>query len=241
LELPDFLQSGFATATDKRTRLSTWILATETFGAAKIRIHTCPRDGTIQREHESVYRYISVSHDYPDDLWLNYDQERNPDPLQFFAGKRIDGIESIHFGAVEHSASSQVGCWDFLQSDCGGVLVGSNGFRNVLERHAADDCQIIPVSIGGIVSQNLFAINIMNNLDCIDLKHSIHESIEYGGLKTTSIRNYAFKPNSLGNHQLVRSVTESNHGFLPNVEVVGPKLGEAIDQARLTGITLRIR
>jgi hypothetical protein len=175
---------------------------------------------------------LTIAHDYPDSLWLQYDWKKSPDHLLFYACKRLDPRRVAPVVGLRSRASVQrFRSFDYLVSD--GPDFVSERFANLLRRLASSDVQLIEATVrqGGKSIGKLYVPNMLHHIDFIDRRRSVVED-EDENIGTT-YRKICYKPGSLGKHAIAKD-SDSLHGNI----LVSETLARACREQNLLGFGL---
>jgi hypothetical protein len=153
-----------------------------------------------------MYYVTSVSENYPDSYWFEYDHDKSPDYLSFQSGSIITNIDTRPvFKLNKNISKKKLLEFDFLMSDGGDFI--SQKFANLIKSISPDDVQIIEADcfLNETPIGPYFIANILNIIPCADMTKSSYRPLmrnsANGPFKFTSI---VFIENSLNGHLIVR-------------------------------------
>jgi len=183
------------------------------------------------RTATSPYFLLTIAANYPNRLWLQYDWEKSPDHLRFYACRRLNLRKVTPILGLDRRASlDRFRSLDYFVSD--GPDLVSVRFADLLRRIAASDVQLIEATVhqSGKSVGKLFIPNILHHIDFVDRRRSVVEDKDENG---TNYRKMCFKPGSLGNHAIAKD-SDSLRGNI----LVSETLATACTQQKLVGFEL---
>lgn len=175
---------------------------------------------------------MSVSEDYPESYWFEYDHEYSPDFLSFQNGTYVDNIETPPVFSIKKNISAKkLGEFDFLMSDGGDFI--SKKFANLINDISPADVQLIEAKV--FIKNDFFGIyfipNILNIIPCANMEKSSYKpvlrSAPNGPIKFTKT---VFIDNSLGEHLIVRCQED------PETIVVSEAFVQACKSNKILGV-----
>lgn len=153
-----------------------------------------------------TYYVLSVSDDYPDNYYFEYDHSSSPNYLSFRSGVLFNKSSSEPtFRSSAKVNVDRLMSYDFFMSDGGDFI--SSKFADLILNFAPHDVQLInaDVYVGNKNIKGFKIPNITSLVSCIDMKKSIFKPViksDPDGPK--SFTRYEFIEGSLGSHKIVR-------------------------------------
>jgi hypothetical protein len=158
-----------------------------------------------------MYHKWSVSSDYPDSYWFEYDRYESPDHLLFKQGRPIDKLEGRpKFRLNKKVSLRRLSTFDYLLSD--GPDLVSPRLGRLLTSLASEDVQCFgaEVYVGASELEGYQVPNITQLVPCLDRDRSDYEPLlSYMPDGPIHIRKAAYIPGSLGRHLVVRMLEDN--------------------------------
>ncbi|WP_338771745.1 DUF1629 domain-containing protein [Massilia sp. METH4] len=179
-----------------------------------------------------MYYVLSISDDYPESYWFNYDHGGSPNYLLFHAGKRFESLETPPVFRLDRQIGDErLSRLDFLMSD-GGDFV-SLKFAELMRTVAAKDVQLIEadVYVAGKKLLGYHIANIAHLVECIDMKNSAYTPLfrsDPGG--PIKFSRMEFVDDGLKSHTIVRCKED------PMTIVVSEQFVQACRSAGIKGV-----
>lgn len=168
-----------------------------------------------------MYHKWSVSLDYPESYWFEYDQDESPDHLLFKQGRPIDQLQSRpKFRLNKRVSLERLSTFDYLMSD--GPDLVSPRLASVLTSVAPQDVQLFgaEVSVGAIELEGYHVPNVIHLVSCLDKDRSDYEPLlSYMPDGPIRIRKAAYAPNGLRHHVVVRMLEDNQTIIVQDVLV----------------------
>ncbi len=154
-----------------------------------------------------MYYLLSISDNYPENLWFKYDRKVSPNHLKFKMGQ-VYSSETIKpvFRLNKKINNKKFAQFDWFWSD--GPNFVSPRLVDYFQNQMSDDIQLIDadVWINDVLFQDYKIPNILHSIRCIDLAKSDFEFLindESDGPK--NFNKYILTNDSLGMHKICRA------------------------------------
>lgn len=179
-----------------------------------------------------MYYVLSVSDDYPENYWFEYDHGKSPSYLSFQKGEVVSSLDTSPVFRIDRKISEKrLLQFDLFMSD-GGDFV-SRKFSDLLRSVAQEDVQLIEAEVY-LNSQKIEGCNIPNIvhlISCVDMEKSKYKPLlksdPDGPLKFT---RFEFIENSLKSHKIVRCKED------PQTIVVSEEFVKGCESAGIQGV-----
>lgn len=154
-----------------------------------------------------MYKILTISADYPENIWFQYDRDSSPNHLIFKRGIYFADITVKPIFKLNTKKNIEtVLKYDWLWSD--GPNFINQRLANYFKLNFNDDIQLISadVWINDIQISEYMIPNILNAVSCIDMNKSEYDLLfddMPDGPK--NFKKYKFIDNSLGEHKVCRS------------------------------------
>ncbi|MEL0650796.1 DUF1629 domain-containing protein [Algibacter sp. TI.3.09] len=145
-----------------------------------------------------MYYVWTISSDFPNLYWLEYEHATNPDYLDFFDCEFLNIESEIKFHLNKKASLNKFKQFDYVKSDA--VPLISEKLASIINKIASKDIQLIPVKVyqEKKLIAKYFIPNVLNLSDCIDSEKSLQDEFD-------DYTKLVFKPSSLGDHKIVRA------------------------------------
>lgn len=148
-----------------------------------------------------MYYFISVSKDYPNSYWLEYDRSTDLESVIFLSNNRIFPLKSTPIFFIRKKISvNRFRNYDIVMTDA--VSIFSERLASVFRRFAYLDVQLIPSHVyhGSEFIGEYYIPIYLKVIDCIDWEKSIYDE------KFNFFKKLDILPNSLGNNRIVKAL-----------------------------------
>jgi uncharacterized protein DUF1629 len=158
-----------------------------------------------------MYYKWTVSDDYADSYWFEYDKKESPDHLIFKQGKFIDRLE----GKPKFKLNKKVSLKKLLAFDCfmsDGPQFVSPRFAGLLSSIAPNDVQLFDaeVYVGDTRLEGYKVPNITHLAPCLDKEKSDYEPLlSYMPDGPIRINKIVYIPDCMGSHVIARLLEDN--------------------------------
>jgi Immunity protein family (Imm11) len=171
-----------------------------------------------------MYYVWTISSDFPNLYWLEYDSANNPDYLDFFNSEILEFKKEVKFYLNRKASIDKFKSFDYIKSDA--IPIVSNKLAEIIRQETSEDVQLIEVKVfqENNFVDTYFIPNVLNIIDCIDPQKSIKDEFD-------DYMKLTFKPKGLGNHKIVKAEGYRDWDF-----VVDESFVNACNKAKIKGI-----